>query len=210
MAFPPQPFQEISIDGITYHFAEHPAAPGMPYGQEGRAGTVYKLEAPQGSQALKVFKSRFRTPALVSLAEQIAQYASLKGLTVCKRTVLTPLQHRDLLKQHHDLTYAVLMPWIEGPTWLEMVIGKELLTPQHSLSFALQLAEILLGMEMSSLAHCDISGANLLLTPNNGLEQHHLVITQDQVPCPAFFLQCQLDLVRGIVRQPEISGKGLL
>ena len=47
-------------------------------------------------------------------------------------------------------------------------------------------------------------------TTNNSLEQYQLAITQDKVPRLTLLLQCQFDLVSGVVRQPEISGKGLL
>jgi hypothetical protein len=43
MPFRPNVHDEPTIDGITYRIAEHPAAPGMPYGQEGRARIVYQL-----------------------------------------------------------------------------------------------------------------------------------------------------------------------
>ena len=43
MFFRPDPNDELILNGITYRIAEHPAAPGIPYGQEGRAGIVYQL-----------------------------------------------------------------------------------------------------------------------------------------------------------------------
>jgi trigger factor len=44
----------------------------MPYGQEGRQAIVYRLSASDGEQrALKVFKPRYRSPGLVSLAERL-------------------------------------------------------------------------------------------------------------------------------------------
>ena len=117
MSFEPKVSQELAIDGVTYRIAEHPAAPGIPYGQEGRQAIVYQLVAESGEKkALKVFKPRYRLPALVSLANRIAPYAELPGLQVCHRTVLIPQCHAPLLRQHMDLTYAVLMPsgW-KGP-----------------------------------------------------------------------------------------------
>ena len=59
------------IFDASSRIAEHPAAPGNPYCQEGRQATVYQLLADDGSApvALKVFKPRFRLPGLVSLAE---------------------------------------------------------------------------------------------------------------------------------------------
>jgi len=69
MPFQPQVNQALTIGDVTYHVAEHPAAPGIPYGQEGRAATVYQLVAPSSSQgegrggglkaqALKVYSAR--------------------------------------------------------------------------------------------------------------------------------------------------------
>jgi Tol biopolymer transport system component len=168
MAFRPNVGDELTLNNVTYRIAEHPAAPGIPYGQEGRAGIVYQLlpaDRSAGFQpaALKVFRARFRTPALVSQAEKLAAFADLPGLTVCRRTVLTPTRHADLLRCEPDLTYAVLMPWIEGPTWVEVMLEKRPLTPQQALDLARAFAQVLVRMEEQGLAHCDLSGSNVLL-----------------------------------------------
>jgi len=171
MAFRPNVGDELTLNGVTYRIAEHPAAPGIPYGQEGRAGIVYQLlpsptgrgTGDEGAMALKVFRARFRTPALVSQAEKLAAFADLPGLTVCRRTVLTPQRNADLLRREPDLTYAVLMPWIEGPTWTEVMLEKRPLTPQQALDLARAFADILSRMEQNGIAHCDLSGPNVLL-----------------------------------------------
>ena len=167
MSFQPNPNDELTIGGEVYRVAEHPAAPGIAHGQEGRAGIVYHL-LPVGqvanlSYALKVFKPRFRLPFLVSQAEKLALYADLPGLTACRRVVLTPSRHASLLRQHPDLAYAVLMPWIEGPNWQEFLLNEQPLTVEQSLLLARSLAEVLLAMEERGLAHCDLSGPNVML-----------------------------------------------
>jgi len=48
MPFQPQVNQELTIDNVAYRMAEHPAAPGIPYGQEGRQAIVYQLAAQGG------------------------------------------------------------------------------------------------------------------------------------------------------------------
>jgi hypothetical protein len=175
MPFQPNIHDELTIDGITYRIAEHPAAPGIPYGQEGRAGIVYCLEtltpSPSPAQppgvgvraALKVFKPRFRMPYLVSQAEKLAAFADLPGLQAARRRVLTRVQNPDLLQQHPDLIYAVLMPWIEGPTWLEVLLEKRPLSPQQALHMARGLAQVLEVLELRGLAHCDLSAPNVML-----------------------------------------------
>jgi hypothetical protein len=164
MGFQPQVGQELAIDGAVYYVAEHPSAPGIPYGQEGRAGIVYQLVAQDGEKrALKVFKARYRLPALVSLTDKLSPFATLPGLQVCQRTVLSALRHEELLRQYSDLNYAVLMPWIEGPTWMEVLLEKQGLVPEQCLVLARRLAQILAGLEECGLAHCDLSGPNVLL-----------------------------------------------
>jgi len=171
MSFRPNVHDELTLNGVTYRIAEHPAAPGIPYGQEGRAGIVYCLERsplPSGEgsgvrAALKVFRARFRTPALVSQAEKLAAFADLPGLQAARRRVLTRVQNPDLLQQHPDLIYAVLMPWIEGPTWLEVLLEKRPLSPQQALHMARGLAQVLEVLELRGLAHCDLSAPNVML-----------------------------------------------
>jgi tetratricopeptide (TPR) repeat protein len=168
MAFQPQAHQTIIIGEIQYHIAEHPAAPGMPYGQEGRQAIVYQLVSESEARAIKVFKPRYRVPALVGLATRLAEYSDLPGLQVCRRTVLTPQNHADLLRAYPDLVYAVLMPWIEGPTWMEVMLSRDdsttaLLTPEQSLVLARTLSSILTQMEEHQIAHCDLSAPNVLL-----------------------------------------------
>lgn|GEM_PF-6488377 len=163
MPFQPQVNQEFVLDGVTYRMAEHPAALGMPYGQEGRQATVYQLVSSQERRAPKVFKARFRAPALVSLSDRLRPYAKLSGLAACHRSVLTPERHASLLKAHPDLLYAVAMPWIEGPTWFQVLLEKRSLQPKTSLELARTLGGILSGMEQNGVAHCDLSGPNVLL-----------------------------------------------
>jgi len=163
MVFQPIVNQELLIGGSAYRVAEHPAAPGMPYGQEGRTAVVYQIAGADDSRALKVFKPRYRVPGLVSLARRLAPFADMPGLRVCRRAVLTPQHDDDLLPQHPDLIYAVVMPWIEGPTWMEVLLEKEPFSQEQSLALARALATVLAGMEQESLAHCDLSGPNVLL-----------------------------------------------
>src|SRR5215210_1849723 len=55
--FHPAVDDKLSINGVVYSIAEHPAARGIPYGQEGRQAVVYQLVAGDERRALKVFKT---------------------------------------------------------------------------------------------------------------------------------------------------------
>ncbi|PZD94585.1 hypothetical protein DNH61_16590 [Paenibacillus sambharensis] len=165
MTFNPKAGDEIIIDGKIYRIAPHPAFYDMPYGQEGRQGTVYKLISVQDGQskALKVFRAAFRHPANVYVADQLASIARVEGLQVCERTVLTPQNNMELLGTYPDLLYAVLMPWIKGPTWTDILLEQGDFGADTSLHTARSLAEVLSYMEQRGLAHCDLSGPNVMI-----------------------------------------------
>lgn len=165
----------LEIAGALYQVSEHPVAKGAPYGQQGRKGTVYQLAGAVGKRALKVFVPAFREPALVAVAECIGAYAAIPGLAACDRTVLTVRRHRALLQQYDDLTYAVVMPWIAGTTWAEQMANPNGLTPEQGAAAAASLTRLLTDMEERGLAHCDLSGANLLLSWEGGTPRAELV-----------------------------------
>jgi tetratricopeptide (TPR) repeat protein len=165
MPFRPNNNDSLSIDGVPYRIAEHPAAPGMPYGQTGRRATVYQLRGAASTLgALKVFTPAFRTPRTIEGTQRLAPFATLPGLQAATRSVLTPTTHAALLTEHPDLTYAVLMPWVSGETWQEIVLDRRPLSVALCRALAEDLARVLATMERQSLAHCDLSGPSLLVT----------------------------------------------
>jgi len=107
MPFRPEVNQTLRIDELDYCFTEHPAAPGMPYGQTGRRATVYQVQANGTFHALKVFTEAFRSPRAAVNAKRLRAFAELPGLQAVSRQVLVPSQHEGLLKTHPDLAYAV-------------------------------------------------------------------------------------------------------
>lgn len=168
MAFNPVVEQELSIFGDLFSVAAHPIISDMPYGQEGRQAIVYCLQSRQADKnsqrmALKVFKPRFQSPLLIKLARDLTPLAQIPGLSVCYRTVLTAENSSELLGQYPDLANAMLMPWIPGPTWLDILLDKKDLNKKECLQLALSLVNTLADMENMGIAHCDLSAANILL-----------------------------------------------
>ena len=209
MPFHPIVGDKLLIDGVQYCMAEHPAAPGMPYGQEGRQAVVFQITSNERNEhkALKVFKPRFHVPSLVSLSRELERFADLPGLSVCRRLVLTPNQDAAVLSRYPDLLYSVLMPWIEGPTWMEIVLGGKVLTPHTSLALTHALAHIMATMEQEGLAHCDLSGPNVLLPL---LEGERPQTTNDTVPntrCEVELVDVEQMYAHGL-RRPEVVPAG--
>ena len=168
MPFLPNPNTKLNIENSIYRIAEHPAAPGMPYVQEGRRAVVYQLIAEDSSKyALKVFKPRFRIPSMVAVAEKLEPYQVIKGLQACQRLVFTGSRHTSLLRAHPDLTYAVLMPWVAGETWQEILLDGKVLSPEKSLQLAKSFARVMMALEERRLAHCDLSGPNIIIQSEN-------------------------------------------
>lgn len=167
MSFQPNPGDEVFINQKKYVVDQHPAAPGMAYAQAGRQGTVYKLIPEHGgadqARALKIFYPKYRNPALVYQSENMEVFSSLPGLQVCHRQVLTPETNGTLIAQYPDMLYAVLMPWINGSTWMDVLAHGDLLRVEESWELARGLAAVGSGMEQKGLAHCDLSSPNVLL-----------------------------------------------
>ncbi|PQP80708.1 hypothetical protein C0Q44_26115 [Paenibacillus sp. PCH8] len=167
MSFQPNPGDEVVINDIAYMIGQHPAAPGLAYAQAGRQGIVYQLLPRNGSihgaKALKVFFPKFRIPAMVYQSEHMESYSELPGLQVCKRDVLTPERNGVLIGEHPDLLYAVLMPWVQGQTWFDIISDQRQLTVQESLKLARALAGTGSAMEQRGLAHCDMSAPNVMI-----------------------------------------------
>ncbi|KAA8787476.1 hypothetical protein EC604_26950 [Paenibacillus amylolyticus] len=167
MSFQPNPGDEVVINDIAYTIGQHPAAPGLAYAQAGRQGIVYQLiprtGTIHGAKALKVFFPKFRIPAMVYQSEHMEPYSELPGLRVCKREVLTPERNGALIGEHPDLLYAVLMPWVQGLTWFDVISDQKQLTAEESLQLARALAGTGSAMEQRGLAHCDMSAPNVMI-----------------------------------------------
>ncbi|WP_136604817.1 hypothetical protein [Paenibacillus dokdonensis] len=167
MSFQPNPGDMIRINGKMYSVGQHPAAPGLAYAQAGRQGIVYQLIPAEGgpheAKALKVFFPKFRIPAMVYQSETMEIYSGSPGLQVCSRDVLTPERNGEIIAEHPDLLYAVLMPWVHGFTWFDIIADQRQLKRTESLSLAKALSGIASGMEQRGLAHCDLSAPNVML-----------------------------------------------
>jgi serine/threonine protein kinase len=165
MSFRPVVDSIIQIDRHRYIFTEHPAAQGMPYGQSGKRAIVYQVkDAKSKLFALKIFNRVFRTEHIENSTGSLKMLSHLPGLTVCNRRVITSCEFPKLLLNIPDLQYSVLMPWVDSLTWQEFLISKRRFTPLQSLTLAVKFLNVLTKMEQNEVAHCDLSGPNVLIT----------------------------------------------
>ncbi len=177
--FNPSPHDRLVIGGQVFQVMPHPSVPTFAFGQEGRKAFVYQLSNGSGGElyALKQFKLAFRVANLVDVCDALARFSRWPGLEVCARGCLHHGTHDDALDQFPDLEYAVLMPWITGSTWYDIVIGSKPLTRLDALTAANATAQVLSALEEAGLAHCDIAAPNVIINLVNS--QAHLIDVED-------------------------------
>jgi serine/threonine protein kinase len=180
--------QEISILGEEYTVLTHPSAPGIPFGQEGKSGVVYCLCDYSGERyALKVFKSTLRGVWIQAASTALEPYKDFPGLRVANRWLIFPTTSSELLTQYPGLLYAVLMPWIQGKSFLELFLEAKSISFATSTTIAYELAKILSRLESHGLAHSDISATNVIVNMEThevqlvGLERFY----KEGIPRPA-------------------------
>lgn len=163
MPFDARAKDRLVIEGVTYRVVERQDSPGVPHNVQGARSTVYELQEGRQSWALKVFNPQHQTPSLVEQATQLAPFGDVPGMVVCRRTVLSPESHPTLTEEHPELEYSVLMPWVEGPTWQQVMAERKALRSEQSLQLARALASTLEALEQRGAAHTDLSAANVLI-----------------------------------------------
>jgi hypothetical protein len=177
--FNPGPNETLMIGGYVYTVKPHPSVPAFAFGQEGRKAFVYQVGGGPDGQlyALKKFKPVYRVDGLTEVNDSLARFAQWRGLEVCARQCLQYGAHDDALNVYPDLEYAVLMPWISGSTWYDIVISETPLTRLEAITFANATAQVLAALEEAGLAHCDIAAPNIIINANTG--RAHLIDVED-------------------------------
>ena len=167
MRFNPSPGTELEIGAYRYQISQHPASKmEAAYAQEAGKATVYQVRQLSESSplfALKVFKKDFRGAYVIASAERIRRYQHLPGMFGCERIILTRELCSKLLRQYPELEYSVLMPWLGTESWFDVISKKESLTFWEGLRLATHLSKCLHKLEHEGVAHCDISGGNVLI-----------------------------------------------
>ena len=156
--FEPQPGDQITLKSGSYAVMPHPAWEEIAFGQEGRKAIVYQLKSNGRLFAFKVFKTAFREPQLVDTCQGLSQL-TFPGLEVCMRQCLTRATAGPLIAQYPELEYAILMPWIEGSTWFDILFSGTQISLDESQRLARSTAKILSVLEQRGFAHCDMGAS---------------------------------------------------
>jgi serine/threonine protein kinase len=144
---------------------------------EGGEGIVYQVSSvknPSEFYALKTFNKNLEPSFAESINDSMSkslEYKNLSGLRVFDRKLVRSSFDCPEVQQYTELQNSVLMPWIFGNTWHD-VIGsyqkdKQSLLPNSfdrslCLKLSKSIAFILAGLEENGLAHCDISSLNII------------------------------------------------
>jgi serine/threonine protein kinase len=167
MPFRPSAGDSFQINNITYTVASHPQSPMYPYAQEGGRATVYRIDSMYGARAIKVFKSAYRTQQIALASRNLERFSTLAGMGVCRREVLSPTAAGEYPLDEPDLAWSVVMPWIEGSTWYDVITEPDAQKRQIDIvvmrTIVEQFLNILIQLELNGVTHCDLSPGNLLI-----------------------------------------------
>ncbi len=165
--------EPLVIGGEEYTFTPHPALPatsGEVYALEGGEATVYQLQQVGSGRlfALKVPKPTYRSARALAVTHALASLAAIPGFAAANRRCLTGESDPALIARWPDLEYALLMPWLLGRSWADLLLDRlasAAYTRSHALTLARSLAQSLAQLETLGGAHTDLAGDNLLLSP---------------------------------------------
>jgi serine/threonine protein kinase len=169
MSFEPKPGTSIKLGAENIHFV--PLEPSGPasvfvYAESGKEGIVYKVSNGREFYALKVFYPQYSDKRLLETTEKLGRFKELEGFRVAERKVINQETHPQIVEEHPDLNYAVLMPWIEGTVWGNLMIDMNMSLHYESYFQIIQaLARVVCNLESQGLAHCDLSNNNFLIAP---------------------------------------------
>lgn len=168
-----KPGDELVIDKQSYTVqpSSDPLMKNKPYIEWGGSGQVLQL-LKRNNQELYALKFFHKTnPRMLEYTDILRKntVASLPGLAVANRYIIEATKDSALTKQYPNLEYAVLMPWIKGNPWYEILVDNKNeknipgFTQGLSLILARELARVLMALENRNLAHCDICSNNIIL-----------------------------------------------
>lgn len=171
MSFEPEPgfFLELGSEKIEFLSLESTGpASVFVYAESGKEGIVYKVLKGKEYYALKVFYPQYRDIRLLENTEKISRFKKFEGFRVAERTVIEHSSFPKVLDRYPELNYAVLMPWIEGTVWANLMLENgESLQQEGYLRIGQALTRVVANLEAQGLAHCDLSNNNFIIAKDS-------------------------------------------
>lgn len=170
--FSPGRVTTIIIEQHSYRFTPHPYFPNDDevLALEGGEAVIYQIQdtATHTLYALKVPKPSYQGEHIARVAAALAPYKQNPGLSLGNRICLTRKKHAKLITEYPELEFATLMPWLSGKTWAGLMLDQSAsarYTRSQAHHLALSTAQVLWNLEAYHLAHTDIAGGNVMLSP---------------------------------------------
>lgn len=166
MRFNPTPNQKIRLFETDYYVQAHPEVERIAFVSEGKKADVVQVRNDQGDLfALKVFKKIYRTNEIIESDKHLEGLQTYQGMQAAKRNVILP--DNPIVQEFYELEYAVLMPWLKGQTWFDILHKFRLKQFDISKSQAITVCKNFLGvisnLESAGVAHTDISSGNVMI-----------------------------------------------
>jgi hypothetical protein len=133
----------------------------MAFAREGRKAKVYKATYNNGAVAMKVFLPKFALIETIFAARALAAWSTVPGLRVLSREVIDSDTAASMGQT--GLSWAVVMPWIDGEPWAGVLDNERELDARTCLTLARRTADVLAGLEQRKLVHADISSSNVII-----------------------------------------------
>ncbi len=171
MSFNPDELDELILGANKYRIQKFDQ-PGLLQDrairvQGGRAKVYRLLDEADKAFALKVMDApNMRQQWLVYNKPLLKQLATVPGFEACKQMYFVGEAHQDLLREYPELEYANLMPWVDASVWSDIVTDQDALEAETSWQLAYHFAATVTLLERNKIAHCDLSGGNVLVDIN--------------------------------------------
>jgi hypothetical protein len=179
--FTPDPGEPLVLFGETFHVREHPGATGMPHSSEGSRATVYGLVSQKDHTlyAIKLLRRKYRGLDLVAASEKLLPLHDLPGLAAASRRVVS--ESEPAARRCQDLAYSILIPWLTGSTWFDLLNEARAGTWKLERGVAVALCHrflvVMAALEGRGAAHTDISPGNVMI--DRGAQQIALLDLED-------------------------------
>lgn len=164
MDLEPTPGMRLRINGDDIEFTALDNSEYV-YAETGKEATVYRVLKGGEYYALKVFNPAYQNERLTKNSLKLAQFNSVTGLKVANRTVITERTFPDLTRKYPSLQFAILMPWIQGALWGNLMANQHTLRKDKYIQISRLLMGVICNLESRKLAHCDLSNNNFIIDP---------------------------------------------